>query len=112
MKEFDTSWSREELKVYLMIYCANADFHESKIESDFIKAKHPDTDFDAIHEEYNEDTDFQRIQKIRLTAKRHNYSKPEIDELFEEMKTLFKSDRDFDLLEANLLRELSHLIGH
>ena len=34
MKEFDTIWSKEELKAYILIYCSQADFVVSQNETD------------------------------------------------------------------------------
>ena len=48
-----TNWTEDELKAYLLIYCANADFTESKIEIDFIKSKILSSNFDKIHREFN-----------------------------------------------------------
>jgi hypothetical protein len=112
MSEFLTSWSKEELKVYLLIYCANADFHETEVETDFIKSKTTVASFDQLHHEFNKDSDFQRIQKIRLTVKRHEYSREQLDDLFEEIKEMFLMHEEYDLLEQNLLRELNHVVGH
>ena len=38
MENKNINWTKEDLKTYLLIYCANADFSESKIEIEFIKS--------------------------------------------------------------------------
>jgi hypothetical protein len=111
MKEFDTNWSKEELKVYILIYCANANFSESEVETDFIKSKTRGNSFERIHDEFDKDDDYQSIQKIRLTLKKYGYSKDETGRLFKEMKELFLSDGKYDILEQNLFRGLNHIFG-
>jgi hypothetical protein len=111
MKEFDTNWSKEELKVYILIYCANANFLESKVETDFIKSKIKGNSFERIHDEFDKDNDYQSIQKIRQTLEKYGYSKDEVGRLFKEVKELFLSDGKYDILEQNLFRGLNHIFG-
>ncbi|MBK7095313.1 MAG: hypothetical protein IPH57_09820 [Saprospiraceae bacterium] len=111
MEEYQTNWTKEELKIYLLIYCAKADFLESKVETDFIKSKIKDNSFERIHEEFNKDNDYQSIQKIRTTIEKYSYSKDAIAQLFEEMKELFLSDGKYGILEQNLFMGLNHIFN-
>ena len=110
MKKSNTNWTKEELKVYILIYCANADFSESKFEVDFIKSKIKTSNFENIHAEYEQDNDYQSIQKIQLSMEEHGYTNDEKDRLFGEIKELFLSDKKYDILEQNLYRGLSHIL--
>jgi len=111
MKEFDTQWSKEELKAYILIYCAEANFIELKVESDFIKSRIKGDSFIRIHDEFDKDNDYQSIQKIRQTLEKYGYSKDETRRLVEELKGLFLSDGKYDILEQNLLMGLNHIFG-
>jgi hypothetical protein len=111
MEEYQTNWTKEELKIYLLIYCSKADFLESKVETDFIKSKTIGNSFERIHEEFNKDNDYQSIQKIRTTIEKYSYSKDAIAQLFEEMKELFLSDGKYDILEQNLYMGLNHIFN-
>ena len=111
MKEVTVNWTKEDLKIYILIYCANADFTESKFEIDMIKSKIQFSDFDKIHTEFEKDNDFLSIQKIQYSMREHNYSHEEIDTLKSEIKDLFFSDGKYDVLEENLFRGLSHLFN-
>lgn len=110
MGKFTTNWTSEELKVYLLIHCANSDFTESVAELDFIQAKHGKTVLDKMHLEYDDDNDYQSIQKITDTVKRLDYTKEEIEYLMFDAKKLFLSDGKFDTLEHNLLLGLNHIL--
>lgn len=110
MENKNINWTKEDLKTYLLIYCANADFSESKIEIEFIKAKIQTTDFDKIHREFEQDNDNECIQKIQASIKELNYKKDEIDSLINEIKELFLSDGEYDILEKNIFRGLKHIV--
>ena len=105
-----TNWTKEELKIYILIYCANADFSESKIEVDFIKSKTKTSDFEKIHAEFEDDNDYQSIRKIRLSIEKHGYTNDEKNRLFGEIKELFLSDKKYDVLERNLYLGLSQIL--
>ena len=110
MKKINTNWTKEELKIYILIYCANADFSESKFEVDFIKSKIQISNFEKIHAEFEQDNDYQSIQKIQLSIEEHGYTNDESNRLFGEIKELFLSDKKYDVLEQNLYRGLSHIL--
>ncbi|MRT17260.1 hypothetical protein F3C99_09845 [Vitellibacter sp. q18] len=110
MEEFTTDWSREELKAYILLYCANANFIETKEEKEFIKSKVGEEKYKKVHKEFDRDNDYQRIQKIQHTVERFNYSKHEIDRLFENIKKMFLTDGTIDILEENIYRGLQHLL--
>ena len=106
-----TNWTEDELKAYLLIYCANADFTESKVEIDFIKSKILSSNFEKIHREFKKDNDYQSIQKIQSTIERFEYSSTKKDELLAEIKGIFLSDYKYDTLEKNLMRGLRYIIN-
>lgn len=110
MKDINTNWTKEELNIYILIYCANADFSESKFETDFIKSKITTSDYGKIHAEYEKDNDYQSIQKIQSTIKTLGYSNEETNNLFSEIKELFLSDGNYDIMEQNLFKVLGHIL--
>ena len=111
MEEYVTNWSREELKIYLLMYCASADFDESKYETEYIKSKTSEKNFQKIYREFCSDNDFQSIQKIQTSIDNFGYTKKEIESLFVEMKELFLTDGKYDILEQNLYRGLNRILS-
>ena len=107
----NTNWTEDELKSYVLIYCANADFTESKVEIDFIKSKILSSNFEKIHKEFEKDNDYQSIQKIQSTIERLGFSSAQKNDLLAEIKEVFLSDDKYDTLEKNLLRALSHIFN-
>ena len=110
MKKSIANWTKDELKTYLLIYCANADFSIDKVEIDYIKSKVGTDIFDKINAEFEKDNDYQSIQKIQSSFDIYGYSKDESDDLINEIKELFLSDEHFDSLEQNLYRGLSQIL--
>ncbi|HZW76914.1 MAG TPA: hypothetical protein VFF21_01260 [Flavobacteriaceae bacterium] len=110
MENFETNWTQEELQAYMFLYCAHADFVVTEEEKDFIKSRIGKDDYKAIQKEFNQDNDYQRIQKIDHTISRFNYSKEEIEQLLQNIKNLFLSDGEMDILEQNIFRGLQHLL--
>ena len=110
MKDYSTDWSKAEFKAYLLLFCANADFIETKEERELIKSKVDAKTYKKIHEEFDWDNDFQSLQKIVATAERHNYSKSQIKDLMNDIKTLFMSDEEYSILERNLMLGLKRFL--
>jgi len=108
MKKIISNWTKEELKAYILIYCANADFSESKLEIDYIKSKIHTGIFENIHTEFEKDNDYQSIQKIQTAIKEHNLTDNET--LIGEIMELFLIDDNYDLLEQNLYIGLRHIL--
>jgi len=104
-----TNWTKEELNTYLLIYCANADFTESKDEISIIKSKIPTSVFEKVHHEFNKDNDYQSIQKIQSSLETLGFTNDLKNRLLFEIKELFLSDDNYDILEKNLMRGLNRI---
>lgn len=101
--EANSNWSKDEFYTYLLIYCMNADFKESVSELEMIITKVGYELFHKMDVEFERDSDYESIQKIKNSLTELNLDKAEIDELFEDIKKLFLSDGKFETLERNLL---------
>jgi uncharacterized protein YlbG (UPF0298 family) len=110
MQDFKTTWNRQELSAYLLLYCAHADFVKTENEIEIIRAKVDKSHYKAIHKEFDQDNDYQSIQKIDAAVERLGYSKTQIRELVEEMKNLFLADGEIDAAENALFTGLKHLL--
>lgn len=110
MERIETTWSDQEFKAYLLLFCAYADLVEHKEEKALIKSKVGKGTYKKIHEEFDDDKDFTRVQKIQSTANRFNYSEAQVDQLIVETKELFLSDGKFHHLEQNMSRQLKRLL--
>jgi hypothetical protein len=111
MKTTTPIWTKEDLKIYTLIYCANADFVEDKIETKFIKSKINESDYDKLKAEFDHDNDYESIQKINTAFEFYGYTKEEKDNYFKDIKDLFLSDGNYDHLEKNIFRGLNRILN-
>jgi len=108
---YETNWTREEFKAYLMMHCAHADYIETEEEKELILSKIDGDTFKQIHKEFNKENDFIRLQKISAAAKRFDYTHEKADVLLDRMKKLFLHDHDISVVEENMFRGLKRLLS-
>jgi hypothetical protein len=107
MKTVD--WTRDELIAYILLFAANSDFKEDNKERNVIISKVDVYTFQEIHDEFNNDNDYQGIQKIMASLRQHNYEQDDVEILLTDIKTLFFSDGKFNIQERNMLKCLNRL---
>jgi hypothetical protein len=107
MKTVD--WTRDELIAYILLFAANSDFKEDNKERNVIISKVDVYTFQEIHDEFNNDNDYQGIQKIMASLRQHNYEQDDVEILLADIKTLFFSDGKFNIQERNMLKCLNRL---
>lgn len=107
----DSIWSREELIAYILLFAANSNFKESNKERNMIISKVDMKTFSDIHEEFDNDNDYQSIKKIREALDRHDYSREDLESLFIDIKVLFYSDGEYDILEQNMFLYLKKVLS-
>ena len=103
-------WTRDELVAYILLFAANADFKEDNKERNAIISKVDMQTFSDIHEEFDNDNDYQGIKKIKTSLEQHNYDKEDIEVIIADIKVLFFSDKEFNVLEQNMLRFLERIL--
>ena len=110
MSTSNTNWTKEDFIIYTLLYCANADFVEEKLELDYIKSKINTSNLENLKLEYSKDNDYTSIQKIYGYIEEHKYTEDEKQKLVEDIQSLFISDGKFDNLEHNLMLGLKKII--
>lgn len=111
MSSDTTHWHKEDLFVYTLLYCANADLNESVYEEADIKAKYPTVNYNHIHEEFEQDNDIARANKIVNTARHHQMTKADFDDLMAFIPNLMKSDGHISPEEQTFLHGLNELLN-
>ncbi len=109
MKTID--WTRDELVAYILLFAANSDFKEDNKERNVIISKVDMTTFSDIHNEFDNDNDYQGIQKIMTSLRQHNYDKDDVEILLADIKVLFFSDGEFNINERMMLKSLERLFN-
>lgn len=110
MKESINNWGEKELEGYTLIYFANADFNKTAEEKAYIKKNVGEEIYQKMLREFNNDNDYQSIQKIESAVTHLKMNEQQISELFRKIKTVCKKDGDFDAQERNLKRGLKHIL--
>lgn len=106
---FETDWTKEEFKAYLLLYAANANYFETEAEKERILLMVDPTVYKRIHRELDQDNDYQSIQKILHNIEKFEYSKDDLNILIEDITRVFDANGTHDILEDNMLLALKKL---
>ncbi|MFT4849926.1 MAG: hypothetical protein ACI83B_002474 [Sediminicola sp.] len=110
MKNEHPNWSKNELKIYILLLCAQADWNVTPEEIAFIKSKTTTEIFDRIKKEASRDNQDISLDKIEAAIEGHRFSTMELIELKKEIKDVFNSDNNFTLKERYIDEILDNLI--
>jgi hypothetical protein len=104
-------WTKDELVAYILLYTAHSNFNEANTEKNVIISKVDMQTFQKIHDEFDNDNDYQSLQKIIQGVKDHRYNKDDLTSLFTDIKVLFLSDGEYDILEQNMFLYLKKILS-
>ncbi|MCP9198600.1 hypothetical protein MKO06_01690 [Gramella sp. GC03-9] len=110
-RQKDQRWSREELKIYVLLLCSEADFVQTPTELRFISTRVDGESFDRIYNEYLNDSENERIRKIRNALEHHEFSKDEREELKTEIHEMFLANDYISESERKLEEMLMEILG-
>ncbi|RKS53169.1 hypothetical protein BC962_1417 [Gillisia mitskevichiae] len=110
MKNESKYWSKEELKVYILLLCAKADSVETIEEINMIRSKIDPETFDRLYNEFSCDDEDNCLDKIQSAIAKHEYSNKEIIGLRKEIHAVFLTDKKFNMKERNLDRILDSML--
>ncbi|MDO1500425.1 hypothetical protein Q2T40_09830 [Winogradskyella maritima] len=105
-----SNWSKDDLKLYILLLCANADRNETSEELEMIKSKYRSSNFEDIYAEFKKDSEDEALEKIDENVQKHHFSSLELTEFKQEMHAIFKSDKNFTMWEENLDNILDNII--
>ena len=106
----ETSWTKEEFQAYVLLYVAHSDYVLKEREKGLILKKVDRESYRNVIEELQGDNDYQSIQKILSSLKKHEYSDADIDMLFQDIKAVFLADETFSRIEQNLFLGLKRVL--
>jgi hypothetical protein len=104
------NWSKKELKIYLLLLCAQADSQQTQEEIALIKGKTDSDTFTRIYKEFKKDDEDTSIQKIESAVHKHEFSHMELADLRKEINELFNSDKKYSAAERYLDKLLDNII--
>ena len=106
----NTQWTKEELQVYILLLCANADNDETEKERDMIQSKVSVETFEKMYEEFSSDSEKKRLKKIDRNIHQHTYTNMELIDFRREIYKIFFSDCDFKMMEKRLDWTLDNIL--
>ncbi|WP_240337957.1 hypothetical protein [Gelidibacter japonicus] len=110
MKSDHTQWSKEELKIYILLCCAKGDQVETKEEIDLIKSKTDPETFERLYNEFCGDDEDRCFEKIDDVIGKYPFSPYEISEIKKEVMEVFNSDKKFEMKERNLCKVFDNML--
>ena len=110
MLDFTKKWTKEEFKLYLLIYASQANLFESEEELALIESMFSKDMIHEIHKKVKKLNDYHRCQIIIDYIKYNNYSQDELDEILIQVKEVFNSDGSFDIIEQQSFYMLEKLL--
>ncbi|MGB1269705.1 MAG: hypothetical protein ACPG45_08190 [Flavobacteriaceae bacterium] len=112
MQQIVTHWTNDEFLAYTLLYSAHADYFFDDEEKELILSKINNDIYENILRELSKDNDYQSLQKILAYTQEHKFNNNEIDILLYEIELLFMCDGEYDVLEKNMMMNLTHLLKH
>lgn len=103
-------WNYDEFLCYLMIYASHADMELTDEERALIRGQIDEDRVAHLFEDFNELTDYERIQVIQAYKGLYYPNTERKEEILHRLKSLFQSDGDFSIMERNLLRMLKKIM--
>lgn len=102
--------SKEELKIYILIFCASVDANATVDEMDLIKSKTTPDIFNKMHASFNAHSEQESIDKIEDAINSHEFTEMELAEFRQEIYRIFLTDSKFHRKEQSLDRILDNIL--
>ena len=109
MEEVKLLWTYNEFKAYVLIYAAESNQVITDEEKDFIEDQFDSLIIKAMKKEFDNDNDYERIQKIMAFIEQNNLGKKDLDSLLNEVKSVYLSDGKLDVKEQAVFEVLEKL---
>ncbi|QCX38459.1 hypothetical protein FF125_08465 [Aureibaculum algae] len=110
MENKEPNWTKNELKIYILLLCANADSKIKKKELKLIKSSADPTTFKPIYKEFKNDDEDTRFDKIEYVIGKHEYTHEELNDLKRDVFKIFNSDDKFVTNERYLEKVLDNIL--
>ena len=103
-------WNKQELQVYILLLCANADNDETEKELTMIKSKVTPETFAKMYQLFSGDSEEKQLENIKEAVHDHNYTNMELIAFRREVYEIFFSDCTFKMMEKRLDWTLDNIL--
>lgn len=104
------NWSKHELKVYLLLLCAQADAEQTPEEINLIKQKTDNATFASLYKKFKKDNEDTSFEKVEASINVLEFSQMELSDLKKEFYELFRSDKKITTAEQYLNKILDNIL--
>jgi hypothetical protein len=102
--------TKEELKVYILIFCASVDSDATEDEMNLVKSKTTPDIFNKMLKAFSVHSEKESIDKIEESIHLHEFTEMELAEFRQEIYKLFLTDSKFHRKEQSLDRILDNIL--
>nr|WP_321223652.1 hypothetical protein [uncultured Psychroserpens sp.] len=105
----NNNWTKQELVAYVLLYVAHSDLEETRKERKYILSRVDIDTYIHIKEEFDNDNDYQSLNKIIEGVKHEDTYSNNLDALFADIKLMAFADEGMDQMELatyNMLKKI------
>lgn len=108
--ENPSTWTKDELLAYILMYVSNSDLNESRKEKQYILSRVDKAVYERVSDQFEKDSDYQSIQNIIDAVKGHDYYRNDLADLFADIKLMAFADGDYDPIEQMIYSHLKKIL--
>ena len=108
--ENPSSWTKDELLAYVLIFVSNSDLNESRKEKIYILNRVDKAIYERVSVQFEKDSDYQSIQNIIEAVRTHDYYRNDLADFFADIKLMAFSDGDYDAMEQMIYSHLKKIL--
>lgn len=108
--EKPSTWTKDELLTYILMYVANSNGDESIQETNYILTRVDMNVFIRVSAQFERDNDYQTIQNIIEGVKKHDYYRNDLVDLFADIKLMAFADGDYNPMEQMIYSHLKKIL--
>lgn len=108
--EKPSTWTKDELLTYILIYVSNSDLKESRKETKYILSRVERDVYERVSSQFETDNDYQSIQNIIEAVKAHDYYRNDLADLFADIKLMAFVDGGYDPMEQMIYSNLKRIL--
>ena len=104
------TWTFEDLKTFVLLYCANADLEETPEELRMISRDVSPERFEELTDFFVSNSDYDNLQAIVSLKSKYFPDPAGVERLVREMEALFRVDGDYSYLEKIILTAVRRIL--
>lgn len=108
--ENPSTWTKDELLAYVLLYVSNSDMDESRKETKYILNRVDKAVYERVSTQFEKDSDYESIQNIIQGVKTHDYYRNDLADFFADIKLMAFADGEYDPMEQMMYSHLKKIL--